>query len=60
MDFFKKSNFSCAAVVVGTAGTLRGGAFNNNENNVRCANRNNNNPTNANNNVGFRVLSHGF
>lgn len=36
---------------------LRGGAFNNNENNVRCANRNrNNNPDNANDNNGFRVV----
>ena len=40
---------------------LRGGAWNNNENNVRCAYRNNNHPDNRNNNTGFRVvLSHGF
>ena len=39
---------------------LRGGAFNNNRNNVRCANRINNNPDERNNNVGFRVCSHGF
>lgn len=44
----------------GSAETLRGGAWNNNDNNVRCANRNNNNPHNRNNNVGFRVVSHGF
>ena len=34
---------------------LRGGAFNNNMNNARCAYRNNNNPDNHNNNIGFRV-----
>jgi len=33
---------------------LRGGSWNNNDNNVRSANRNNNNPDNFNNNVGFR------
>ncbi|MFZ5902334.1 MAG: SUMF1/EgtB/PvdO family nonheme iron enzyme [Chloroflexota bacterium] len=35
---------------------LRGGAFNNNERNVRCAYRNRNNPNNRNNNIGFRVV----
>jgi hypothetical protein len=39
---------------------LRGGAFNNNENNVRCANRNRNNPNNRNNNIGFRVVASTF
>jgi hypothetical protein len=33
---------------------LRGGSWNNNPNNLRCANRNNNEPTNRNNNIGFR------
>jgi len=33
---------------------LRGGSWNNNENNCRVANRNRNNPKNRNNNVGFR------
>ena len=33
---------------------LRGGSWNNNDNNVRASNRNNNAPTNRNNNVGFR------
>ena len=33
---------------------LRGGSWNNNENNVRAANRNRNNPDNWNNNNGFR------
>lgn len=35
---------------------LRGGAFNNNARNVRCAYRNHNNPDNRNNNIGFRVV----
>jgi hypothetical protein len=34
---------------------LRGGSWNNNDNNCRVANRNNNNPENRNNNNGFRV-----
>ena len=34
---------------------LRGGNWNNNANNARCANRNNN-PNNANNNIGFRCV----
>lgn len=36
------------------ARVLRGGSWNNNTNNLRCANRNNNNPVNDNNNIGFR------
>jgi len=35
---------------------LRGGAFHNNDNNVRCAYRNRNEPENDNNNNGFRVV----
>ena len=35
---------------------LRGGTFNNNARNVRCAYRNNNDPDNRNNNIGFRVV----
>lgn len=36
---------------------LRGGAFNNNnDDNLRCAVRNRNNPTNRNNNIGFRIV----
>jgi hypothetical protein len=35
---------------------LRGGAFNNNTRNVRCAYRNRNNPNNDNRNNGFRVV----
>jgi hypothetical protein len=39
-----------------TARVVRGGAFNNNERNVRAANRNDNDPDNRNNNIGFRVV----
>ncbi|MFZ5881424.1 MAG: hypothetical protein ACOY0R_18815 [Chloroflexota bacterium] len=35
---------------------LRGGSFDNNDRNVRCAYRNRNNPNNRNNNIGFRVV----
>ncbi|MBN1138409.1 MAG: SUMF1/EgtB/PvdO family nonheme iron enzyme [Anaerolineae bacterium] len=35
---------------------VRGGSFNNNRNNARCAYRNRNNPNNRNNNSGFRVV----
>jgi len=35
---------------------LRGGSFNNEDRNVRCAYRNRNNPNNRNNNNGFRVV----
>ena len=34
---------------------LRGGSFNNNDNNLHASNRNNN-PTNENSNIGFRVF----
>jgi formylglycine-generating enzyme required for sulfatase activity len=40
---------------VGSSRGLRGGSWNNNENNLRASNRNTNTPTNENNNVGFRV-----
>jgi hypothetical protein len=36
---------------------LRGGSFNNNENNLRAANRNRNTPDNRNDNNGFRLVS---
>ncbi|MCS6847951.1 MAG: hypothetical protein RMN52_09580 [Anaerolineae bacterium] len=39
------------------ARVLRGGAFNNNTDNVRCANRDRNNPNNRNDNNGFRVCA---
>jgi len=35
---------------------LRGGSWNNNQDNARSADRNRNNPNNRNNNIGFRVL----
>jgi len=37
---------------------VRGGSWNNNTRNVRVSNRNNNNPTERNNNVGFRVAQY--
>ncbi|QQZ30682.1 SUMF1/EgtB/PvdO family nonheme iron enzyme [Thiothrix subterranea] len=40
----------------GTNRVLRGGAWNNNAQNVRSANRNNNTPDNRNNNIGFRLV----
>jgi len=36
---------------------VRGGSWNNNANNLRCANRNNGDPTNSNDNNGFRCAS---
>jgi hypothetical protein len=35
---------------------IRGGSWNNNARNCRSANRNNNNPDNRNNNIGFRLV----
>lgn len=35
---------------------VRGGSFNNNQDNARCAYRNRNNPNNRNRNNGFRVV----
>ena len=39
---------------------VRGGSWNNNQDNVRPSVRNRNNPDNSNNNIGFRVVSHIF
>jgi hypothetical protein len=39
---------------------LRGGAFNNHNQNVRCAYRNNNEPDIRNNNIGFRCVAATF
>jgi formylglycine-generating enzyme required for sulfatase activity len=39
----------------GTSRVLRGGSWNDNANSCRAANRNNNTPTNTNNNIGFRL-----
>ncbi len=38
---------------------MRGGAWNNNPQNVRVSNRNRNEPTNRNNNIGFRCAGYG-
>jgi formylglycine-generating enzyme required for sulfatase activity len=46
--------------VIQGARVLRGGSWNNNQNNARCAARNTNNPNNSNNNIGFRLASHGL
>ncbi|MEO0786929.1 MAG: SUMF1/EgtB/PvdO family nonheme iron enzyme, partial [Pseudomonadota bacterium] len=43
--------------IVPSRRVLRGGSWNNNPQNLRSANRNRNNPTNRNNNIGFRVAS---
>ncbi|MGA2143219.1 MAG: SUMF1/EgtB/PvdO family nonheme iron enzyme [Brevinematales bacterium] len=40
----------------GTNRVIRGGSWNNNASNATVANRNNNNPYNQNNNIGFRVV----
>jgi hypothetical protein len=37
---------------------VRGGSWNNNEDNARVAIRNRNNPNNSNNNIGVRLASH--
>lgn len=42
--------------VTGSNRVLRGGSWNNNATNCRVSNRNNNNPTNSNNNIGFRLV----
>ncbi|MBI4871803.1 MAG: SUMF1/EgtB/PvdO family nonheme iron enzyme [Candidatus Riflebacteria bacterium] len=39
----------------GNGRLIRGGSWNNNANNLRAAYRNNNTPTNRNNNIGFRA-----
>jgi len=43
--------------IKGSNRVLRGGSWNNNARNVRVSNRNNNNPDNRNNNIGFRLVS---
>jgi formylglycine-generating enzyme required for sulfatase activity len=37
---------------------MRGGSWNNNPQNVRVSNRNRNEPTNRNNNIGFRCAGY--
>jgi formylglycine-generating enzyme required for sulfatase activity len=51
----------CAGFGHGDRRVLRGGSWNNNQDNARCSFRNRNNPNNRNNNNGFRVVvSHIF
>ena len=50
---------SCGAVIAGAGSllrVLRGGAFWNDHQNVRCASRNRNNARNLNDNYGLRVI----
>ncbi|MFM9966556.1 MAG: SUMF1/EgtB/PvdO family nonheme iron enzyme [Planctomycetaceae bacterium] len=42
--------------LAGSSRVCRGASFNNNTINCRVGNRNNNDPTNSNNNIGFRVV----
>ncbi|MBN1147365.1 MAG: hypothetical protein JXA78_08915 [Anaerolineales bacterium] len=51
-------NWRSSIAVVGAGGNLRGGGWNNNRRNARCAYRNRNEPDNFNDNLGFRVVSH--
>jgi formylglycine-generating enzyme required for sulfatase activity len=44
------------ASIEGSNRVIRGGSWNNNAENCRTANRNNNNPDNRNNNIGFRLV----
>ncbi|MBT4526186.1 MAG: SUMF1/EgtB/PvdO family nonheme iron enzyme [Deltaproteobacteria bacterium] len=46
--------------MIGSNRVKRGGSWNNKPRNLRCANRNRNNPDNRNNNLGFRLLSTGY
>jgi hypothetical protein len=51
----------CAGAGRGDLRVLRGGSWNNNQNNARCSYRNRNKPNNRNDNNGFRVVvSHIF
>ncbi|MBM3260519.1 MAG: SUMF1/EgtB/PvdO family nonheme iron enzyme [Candidatus Sericytochromatia bacterium] len=43
----------------GSNRVIRGGSWNSDASNTRAANRNNNNPDNRNNNIGFRLASPG-
>jgi hypothetical protein len=45
-----------AGLADNVARVLRGGAYNNEGANLRCAYRNRNNPNNRNNNIGFRCV----
>jgi hypothetical protein len=52
-----KADQALRAPTVGTAYQVRGGSWNNNRNNARCAYRNRNTPNNRNNHVGFRCAN---
>jgi hypothetical protein len=52
----KVAKFILAGFGWQVARVLRGGSYNNEDRNVRCARRNRNNPNNENNNIGFRVV----
>jgi hypothetical protein len=52
-----KADRALRAPTVGVAYQVRGGSWNNNRNNARCAYRNRNEPDNRNNNVGFRCAN---
>ncbi|MBE2202074.1 MAG: SUMF1/EgtB/PvdO family nonheme iron enzyme [Anaerolinea sp.] len=52
-----KAAWALCTPSVGTARQVRGGSWQNNRNNLRCANRNRNTPNNRNNNVGFRCAN---
>ena len=43
--------------ITGSNRVIRGGSWNNNAQNLRSGNRNNDDPGNRNNNVGFRLVS---
>ncbi|MCP5007363.1 MAG: SUMF1/EgtB/PvdO family nonheme iron enzyme [Planctomycetes bacterium] len=43
-------------VLTGSNRVIRGGSWNNNARNCRSSNRNNNDPSNDNNNLGFRLV----
>jgi formylglycine-generating enzyme required for sulfatase activity len=49
-----------AGLAGNVARVLRGGSYNNEGSNLRCAYRNNNNPNNRNDNNGFRVVVSSF
>lgn len=56
-DYYKESpSTDPRGPKLGSSRVLRGGSWNNNAMNCRSANRNNNDPTNRNNNIGFRVV----
>jgi formylglycine-generating enzyme required for sulfatase activity len=49
-------NHDQRASIAGSNRVIRGGSWNNDAQNCRCANRNRNEPDNHNHNVGFRLV----